>query len=452
MNVKRIVAKTSREAMRQLREVLGPDAVILSNRAVEGGVEVLAMPAEAIASMAPPVDDTPPPRRPDAEDFQARTQEAPRQPRLRDMPAREAAPFDAADLGRPATARTEPLRSEAEPAVSFKRRLIERVAVPTQESAEMTQSILAELKAMRTRLETRIDDLAWRELPGRDPAGAGVMRDLLSAGFSTTLARDMLDSLPHDEPDAQVWMRNTLMKRLNVMQHETDLLDEGGVFALMGPTGAGKTTTTAKLAARFVVRHGADKLALLTTDSYRIGGHEQLRIYGKILGVTVHAVRDAADLKLALAELRNKHTVLIDTVGMSQRDQAVAEQVEMLCQAGQPIKRLLMLNATSHGDTLNEVVEAYRQRGLDGCILTKIDEAASLGPALDCAIRHDLMVHYLATGQRVPEDLHLANRQYLIHRAFKTRTLKSPWQIDESELAYAMSGQGLHAESAVSLG
>ncbi|MFN3716121.1 MAG: flagellar biosynthesis protein FlhF [Thiobacillus sp.] len=453
MNVKRIVAKTSREAMRQLREVLGPDAVILSNRAVEGGVEVLAMPAEAIASMAPPVDETSPMPRADAGDFRSRAQDAAmRQARLRDTPVREAAPQVCDDFTRSASTRSAPPRSEAEPAVSFRRRLIERIAVPTQESAEMTQSILAELKAMRTRLETRIDDLAWRELPGRNPAGAALMRDLLSAGFSAALARDMLDSLPHDEADAQVWMRNTLMKRLNVMQHETSLLDEGGVFALMGPTGAGKTTTTAKLAARFVVRHGADKLALLTTDSYRIGGHEQLRIYGKILGVTVHAVRDAADLKLALAELRNKHTVLIDTVGMSQRDRAVAEQVEMLCQAGQPIKRLLMLNATSHGDTLNEVVEAYRRRGLDGCILTKVDEAASLGPALDCAIRHDLLVHYLATGQRVPEDLHLANRQYLIHRAFKTRTLASPWQLDEHELAYAMSGYSVHAESAVSLG
>ncbi|HQT01333.1 MAG TPA: flagellar biosynthesis protein FlhF, partial [Thiobacillus sp.] len=254
MNVKRIVAKTSREAMRQLREVLGPDAVILSNRAVEGGVEVLAMPAEAIASMAPPVDDTPP--LPRAEDFRSRTQEAaPRQPRLRDTPVRETAPHPYDDFARPAPAASAAPRNEAEPAVSFKRRLVERVAVPTPESAEMTQSILAELKAMRTRLETRIDDLAWRELPGRDPAGAALMRDLLSAGFSATLARDMRDSLPHDEGDAQVWMRNTLMKRLSVMQHETDLLDEGGVFALMGPTGAGKTTTTAKLAARFVVRH-----------------------------------------------------------------------------------------------------------------------------------------------------------------------------------------------------
>jgi len=423
MNVKRIVARTSREAMRQLRDALGPDAVILSNRAVEGGVEVLALPAEDIAAMAPPVVDEP-----------------------------------VVSLSHRATMREMPPETEPEPEVTIKRRLIERVAVPTEDSAQLAQSVVGELrgeiKAMQARLESQLADLAWRDLPGRDPAGASVMRDMLAAGFSATLAREMLETLPKgDAEQAQVWMHNTLMKRLNVMQSETDMLDGGGVFALMGPTGAGKTTTTAKLAARFVVRHGADKLALLTTDSYRIGGHEQLRIYGKILGVTVHAVRDAADLRLALSELRSKHTVLIDTVGMSQRDQAVAEQVEMLFQAGKQIKRLLLLNATSHGDTLNEVVQAYQTRGLDGCILSKVDEAASLGPALDCAIRHELNVHYLATGQRVPEDLHLANRQYLIHRAFKTRTLSSPWQLDDSELAFAMSGvQSIQRESAVALG
>ena len=420
MNVKRIVAKTSREAMRQLRDALGPDAVILSNRAVEGGVEVLALPAEDIAAMAPPVV------------------EAPVSAPVRAAPA-------VTDL------QSEP---EPSPAVTIKRRLIERVAVPSEDSAQLAQSVISEIKSMQMRLESQLADLAWRDLPGRDPSGAAVMRDMLAAGFSATLAREMLVALPKgDAEQAQAWMKNTLMKRLQVMQSETDMLDAGCVFALMGPTGAGKTTTTAKLAARFVVRHGADKLALLTTDSYRIGGHEQLRIYGKILGVTVHAVRDAADLRLALSELRNKHTVLIDTVGMSQRDQAVAEQVEMLCQAGKQIKRLLLLNATSHGDTLNEVVQAYQARGLDGCILSKVDEAASLGPALDCAIRHELNVHYLATGQRVPEDLHLANRQYLIHRAFKARTQSSPWQLDDSELAFAMSGlHTMQHESAVALG
>jgi flagellar biosynthesis protein FlhF len=427
MNVKRIVAKTSREAMRQLREALGPDAVILSNRAVEGGVEVLALAADDIAAMAPPVNDAPAP-----------AAAAPRSPAV--WPPVSEAP------------------AEPAPEVTIKRRLIERVAVPSQDSTQLAQSVVGEIRgeiqAMQMRLESQLADLAWRDLPGRDPSGATVMRDMLAGGFSATLARELLESLPKGNAEqAQAWMKNTLMQRLQVMQSETDMLDGGGVFALMGPTGAGKTTTTAKLAARFVVRHGADKLALLTTDSYRIGGHEQLRIYGKILGVTVHAVRDAADLRLALSELRNKHTVLIDTVGMSQRDQAVAEQVEMLCQAGKQIKRLLVLNATSHGDTLDEVVQAYRTRGLDGCILSKIDEAASLGPALDCAIRHDLNVHYLATGQRVPEDLHLANRQALIHRAFKARTHASPWQLDDSELGFALSGmQTLQRESAVSLG
>jgi len=422
MNVKRIVAKTSREAMRQLRDALGPDAVILSNRAVDGGVEVLALAADDIAAMAPPVIDAPAPA-----------------PEPRSSAPRAQAPAE---------------QDEPAPAVTIKRRLIERVAVSSQDSAQLAQSVISEIKSMQTCLESQLADLVWRDLPGRDPSGATVMRDMLAAGFSATLAREMLESLPKgDAGQAQAWMKNTLMQRLQVMQSETDMLDGGGVFALMGPTGAGKTTTTAKLAARFVVRHGADKLALLTTDSYRIGGHEQLRIYGKILGVTVHAVRDAADLRLALSELRNKHTVLIDTVGMSQRDQAVAEQVEMLCQAGKQIKRLLVLNATSHGDTLDEVVQAYRTRGLDGCILSKIDEAASLGPALDCAIRHELNVHYLATGQRVPEDLHLANRQALIHRAFKTRTQASPWQLDDSELGFALSGiQTLQRESAVSLG
>lgn len=419
MNVKRIVAKTSREAMRQLREELGPDAVILSNRAVDGGVEVLAMPAEDIAAMAPPVMEAP----------------------AAASPAR--APEPRAHY-----------RPEPEPAVSFKRRLIERIAVPSQDGSQLAQSVISEIKTLHMRLESQLADLTWRDLPGRDPAGATVMRDMLAAGFSATLARELLENQPKgEEEQVRAWMRNTLMKRLQVIQSENELLESGGVFALMGPTGAGKTTTTAKLAARFVVRHGADKLALLTTDSYRIGGHEQLRIYGKILGVTVHAVRDAADLRLALSELRNKHTVLIDTVGMSQRDRAVSEQVEMLCQAGKPIKRLLMLNATSHGDTLDEVVQTYQTRGLDGCILTKIDEAASLGPALDCAIRHQLNVHYLATGQRVPEDLHLANRQYLIHRAFKSRIQASPWQLDDSELAFALSGiQAIQRESAVAHG
>jgi flagellar biosynthesis protein FlhF len=127
---------------------------------------------------------------------------------------------------------------------------------------------------------------------------------------------------------------------------------------------------------------------LVTTDGYRIGAHEQLRIYGRILGVSVHLVKDATELRQTLVELQHKHMVLIDTMGMSQKDKLVPELTDML--AGCDVQRLLLLNSTSRGDTLDDVVRAYAGDTLAGCILTKIDEAASLATALDVIMRHGL--------------------------------------------------------------
>jgi flagellar biosynthesis protein FlhF len=189
------------------------------------------------------------------------------------------------------------------------------------------------------------------------------------------------------------------------------------------------------------MRFGAEKLALITTDSYRIGAYEQLRIYGQILGVAVHAVKDAGDLEAVLASLQDKHMVLIDTVGMSQRDRAVSDQVAMLCGASRPVKRLLLLNASSHGDTLNEVVKAYRHGGqaasgtdLAGCILTKVDEATHPGGLLDIVIRHQLTIHYVSSGQKVPENLMLGNRKQLIDSVFEARSQSSLFVPGEADL------------------
>jgi flagellar biosynthesis protein FlhF len=179
---------------------------------------------------------------------------------------------------------------------------------------------------------------------------------------------------------------------------------------------------------------------LLTTDSYRIGAHEQLKIYGRILGVPVHTVRDAEDLRRTLGDLRDKHMVLIDTVGMSQRDRMVAEQAAMLTRAGE-VRRLLLLNATCRGDTLDDVIRAYAGENLVGCILTKVDEAASLAPALDTIVRHGLLLAYMANGQRVPEDLHLPNRKYLIHRAFKQLPANSDHRLRDEELGLLLTPQ-----------
>jgi flagellar biosynthesis protein FlhF len=270
---------------------------------------------------------------------------------------------------------------------------------------------------------------------------------MLDAGFSPQLARELLEQLPRDfdVKQAMAWVKAGADRSLLTISAENDIVDRGGIYALVGPTGVGKTTTTAKLAARCVLRHGASKVALVTTDGYRIGAHEQLRIYGRILGVSVHLVKDAEELRQTLLDLQHKHMVLVDTMGMSQRDRLVGEQVAMFGACN--VQRLLLLSATVSGDTLDDVVRAYNGPDLAGCILTKVDEAASLATSLDVIMRHGLRLHYVSNGQRVPEDLHLPNRSYLLHRAFKDVPENSPHRLDgiEPGLLMANSGSSLHA-------
>lgn len=345
-----------------------------------------------------------------------------------------------------------PAADAAAPAASASANGTDTAASPRSASA-----VLDEMRNLCGALGLQLEAIDQSERIRRDPVRNGVTQMMLACGFSAQLVRLMLDKLPAvgTAEEGLAWVKATFERNLPVLDNEDALMERGGVFALMGPTGVGKTTTTAKLAARAVMRHGADRVALLTTDSYRIGAHEQLRIYGRILGVAVHAVKDASDLSLVLSELRNKHMVLIDTIGMSQRDRAVSEQVAMLRGAQMPVKRLLLLNATSHGDTLNEVVRAYgsainaagggnageSESGLSGCIITKVDESNGIGAALDTVMRHRLPVHYVSNGQKVPEDLRVARRGYLIDNAFSDPHRVSPFQPDAEALAMLFAGE-----------
>jgi flagellar biosynthesis protein FlhF len=393
MNMKKFVATTSREALRLIRIEMGADAVILSNRKVDGGVEIMALASAEFAQL---------------------THES-RQPVP--MPAR--APL--------VTQERAPVAVMAEPAIS---------SISTMQLEQ--QGILSEIKFMRNMMQEQMDCLSWSDRQQRDPQRTRMLRDLLNAGFSPALSRQMIDKMPAKAN--MEWIRQVLGNNLRIATKQEDLIVRGGVVALIGPTGVGKTTTTAKLAARAVVRYGADKVALLTTDSYRIGAHEQLRIYGKILGVAVHTVRDTEDLRLTLSSLKQKHLVLIDTIGMGQRDSRMAAQAEMFNATG--VQRLLLLNATSSGDTLNDVVCMYNGAGVIGCIPTKLDEAVTFGTVLDVAMRHKLILHYIANGQRVPEDLHEVNMEYLLHRAFKQSAKAAPFALHELEFPALMAGVG----------
>lgn len=292
--------------------------------------------------------------------------------------------------------------------------------------AETGDPMQAALDALRGSLESRMDGLLWGgpQGPGAEPVKAALLRSLLECGFSMPLVRSLLERLPADmdRHAALAWSRNELVASLPVLRDEDELLADGGVFALVGPTGVGKTTTLAKLAARCVDREGRDQVAMLTTDMFRIGALEQLQIYGRLMGIPAHSVRDADELKQALAHLGSRRIILIDTTGISQRDRKVAAQAALLHAAGRPVRRLLVLNAASQGDTLDEVAHAYRNgAGEDvvGCIVTKLDEATRIGPALDTAIRHRLPIHYVSVGQQVPADMAVAEAQPLIDRALE---------------------------------
>jgi flagellar biosynthesis protein FlhF len=419
MNVKKFTAPTSREALRKVRDALGPDAVILSNRPVDGAVEILALANDDVAAVTAPAPDT------DMAQPRPSLTLAPESYAARPARAPHADSFDMAQM-------SVQMSSMVQAAISHAK---------DSASAEMS-GMMSEIRAMRGMMETQLAELSWGSTQQREPQKAAVLREMLAAGFSASLARYLIEKLPSgkDTADSLQWIKTVLGRNLSSMENEDEILENGGVFALIGPTGVGKTTSTAKLAARCVMRHGPDKLALITTDAYRIGGHEQLRIYGKILGVMVHSVKDEADLRIALKELRNKHTVLIDTVGVSQRDQMVTEQVAMLSESGADVKRLLCLNATSTNETLNEVVRAYQGSGLAGCIMTKLDEAASLGNVLDVIIRQKLNLFYISSGQRVPEDLHLADRAMLVERAFCLKREAAATQFSDDELPLLMAG------------
>jgi flagellar biosynthesis protein FlhF len=466
MNVRKFTAATTRDALRMVREELGDEAVILSNRKVSEGIEIMAMTNEALADMTnsnkvyEPVQPAPARQpiqskplttpaksivRPSFSD-RARLENIPQLNDEIKIPAKNVNAPQAVfaprqpkriikqdDLASPQKAHqfeAAPVAAHVEP---FK---VISPAVPPEQ-----QGLVKEIKSMRSMLQEQFSCMAWSDMQQRDPKRTRLLRTLINAGFSPALARQFLDKMPTDADMS--WVNQVLTHNLHVATQAEDVVVRGGVYALTGPTGVGKTTTTAKLAARAVVRYGADSVALITTDSYRIGALEQLRIYGKILGVAVHAARDTNDLRVTLSGLKHKRLVLIDTMGMGQRDKRVAEQTEMFNAAG--VQRLLLLNSTSSGDTLEDVARMYNTPGVIGCIATKLDEAVSLGAVLDVMMRHKLTLHYVANGQRVPEDLHEVNMAYLLHRAFESANKPAAFEAQELDIPAMMADHAIHA-------
>jgi flagellar biosynthesis protein FlhF len=305
--------------------------------------------------------------------------------------------------------------------------------------------MMNELRQVKGLIEERFSSLAFMEKLQRQPVQARLTQKLLELGFSPALVRKLAESCPSDfkaghpqEPaDESQWAAHVLSRNLSTDEGAPAIEDRGGVFALIGSTGVGKTTTTAKLAAHFATKYGASQLGLITLDAYRVGAHEQLRAYGRILGVPVHTAHDRASLDDLLELLSSKKLVLIDTAGMAQRDARTQELLEMLKHPS--IRKLLVVNAAQQGETIEDVVNAWRAAQCEGVVLSKIDEAVKLAPALDTLIRHKLKVLGVANGQRVPEDWHRLNAAALVQRALRSPA-SGAWRMDSADVNLIFAG------------
>src|SRR5574343_75264 len=458
MVVRKFYGKTTRDALRQVREELGADALILSNRpTLGGGVEIMAVAdadVSALATTLTPPSQPKPPRNvpqqpaPAINRALARTYAMPVEP-LEEPPAPPPPPPPPPE---PPRNQPQPFlehvqassrRAAAQPAANPRRSESPAAEPDREQMAQELKQISDEIKQLRSLLQSQLAGFAWSDMEQRAPNRTELFRHLPTAGFSAALIRQLTQKLPpqYDGEVAQKWARSALIHNLKCMDPLHDPIEAGGIYALVGPTGVGKTTTVAKLAARATMRHGAQNVALITTDTYRIGAQDQLRIYGKILGVPVFSVQNEGDLQLTLADLTPRKVVLIDTVGMGQRDARVQSQLEMFNQAGRPVQRLLLLAANADGHTLEDVVRHYKGDGLSRAIVSKIDEAQAQGHSLDVVIRNRLRLFYVTNGQRVPEDIHAAHAELLIDRALRAAQQNSPFNPAGDEMAILNAAQ-----------
>jgi len=471
MKIKRFFAKDMRTAMVEVKEVLGPDAVIMSNKKVVGGIEIVAAvdyqaqqaeinkkedPLSALQDDNVQLSSRPAKApiklqkstrngaKESGEDFakslnsffgkvesqQAKNQQAKNRSmksaknnfKARDeLPAFSAVSEQVQKSNQPKTLAEQQNWTSSEQPVRVNAGIRRTAPSASRNENQEIAKIGAEVASLRKLLEHQVSGLMWQEMERKEPIRAMIIKWLTKAGFSDDIADQLASYIPEDASSTEVQQYIQALLQDKIYIGKNEILSQGGAIALLGPTGVGKTTTIAKLAAQFAMKYGADQVALITTDTYRIGAHEQLATYGKIMGCSVRVAKDADELSEILYQFREKRLVLIDTAGMGQRDIRLSEQLDTLMRNSRVnIQSYLVVSSTAQRRVVEEAMDHFKRIPLSGCILTKVDESIGLAELLSVTMQHALPISYVTTGQRVPEDIEIASIENLISGTLTT--------------------------------
>jgi flagellar biosynthesis protein FlhF len=435
MNVKRYFAEDMRQALRAVREELGPDAVILSNERVAGGVEILATEdydETVYANMRG-----------------ASAQQPGRETRERESRDRELQQkLEAERAAAPVQQRPEPretsnaiaaqLSPPAGPAVASRPAVTDKLAAtgnhadldstfahlmdiyqqpapaPVAADQELMKSMRSEIDNLRLLLQDQLRQSSTERWQHKNPVEAAVAQRFSARGLSRQVIKGVAERV-----SGIATMEEAFVSALTELEGDLpvlgkDLVDEGGVVALLGPTGAGKTTTIAKLAIRYALKHGRENLALVTTDCYRVAAYDQLRTLARIIGVPVRRTDEKNSLRKVLRGFRDKSLVLVDMAGFNAGDAQRQEQLASLHEVDAAVSRLLVLPCTSQKKVLRAAYDLVAGEGLTGCVLSKVDEAQSMGEVLSLVLENNLPVAYITNGQAIPDDIEVAQAELLL--------------------------------------
>ena len=421
MKLKRVLAKDTRTALAMIKDSLGDDAVILSNNKIAGEVEIVG---------AIDYDE----KRLTAQSSTAFSHRlSANLDRIKSQRSQHKRPIAARNVG-----------SELRQSSGFKSPL--QPAISTNHQAPVNDNMVRmekELGLLRLLLEQQMSQSLSQNESFISAAAIKVAQRLERMGFEKRLIDPLLAQLPACDDGDQLWDHAQQWLQDNLTTSSEGVVHEAGIYALVGPTGVGKTTAIGKLGAQLAMKHGKHKVALISMDQQRIGARDQLRVFGTMLGIDVHHVAGFTELTTTLNQIAHKEYVLVDTSGGNPFDPHIQSLVDGLLGVPQQINIYLTLAANSQSHSLRYLMKHYLGQ-VKGVVATKLDECLPLGGLLAALIESKQPLAMITDGQRIPLDLGYPSSQQLVAHAVEAELAEEHGSIEAlSKLLHATPGKPL---------